>query len=289
MNDAAMARAREWAGAPWLDESTRAEASSILNDAQEVRRRFGHELRFGTGGLRGVLGAGTDRMNRYTVARATLGLSRYLRRAGGASVAISYDSRVGSREFAGVAAGVLCAQGVRVWMYDRLEPTPMLSFAVRSLGCDAGVMITASHNPAIYNGYKVYGPDGCQITEAAAEAITAEIGRVSYADLAWEPEDAARASGLLQAVPQSVYEDFLARTLACRVRPDADAPITVCYTPLNGTGREPVLDALGRMKGVTVATVAEQLAPDGRFPTCPKPNPELREALPLALRTAESA
>ena len=281
----AMQRARQWAEEPCFDEATRAEARAIMADEDQLVRCFGRELAFGTGGLRGVLGVGTNRMNDYTVAKASEGLARYLVKNGGTSVAVSYDSRIGSRRFAGVTAGVLAAHGIACHLYDRLLPTPMLSFAVRALGCGAGVMITASHNPSQYNGYKVYGADGCQITEAAADAITAEIEAADDLALRWLREDEAREKGLLSDIPASVYDDFMARTMACR-RFVSDAPLRVCYTPLNGTGREPVLDAFSRMPGLAVIPVAEQLAPDGRFPTCPKPNPELKEALTLALQTA---
>ena len=282
--------ARAWANAAWCDAGTRAEAARIADaDADEAQRCFGHELAFGTGGLRGVLGVGTNRMNRYTVAKATLGLARYLQKRGGKRVAISYDSRNGSYDFALITAGVLAKQGIEAYLYTRLLPTPMLSFAVRELCADAGVMITASHNPAIYNGYKVYGADGCQITDEAAAAITAEIERVRYDELVWDTESDARANGMLVNTPESVYQRFLDKTMACRVAPSVDTPLTVCYTPLNGTGLEPVRDVLARMKRVTVIEVQEQLAPDGNFPTCPKPNPELKEALALAIETAQKS
>jgi len=260
----------------------------ILGDTDELTRRFGHELAFGTGGLRGVLGVGTNRMNEYTVAKATEGLARYLMHNGGRQVAIAYDSRHRSREFALVAAGVLATHGIHAKLFNRLMPTPVLSFATRVLGADAGIMITASHNPAVYNGYKVYGSDGCQITEAAAATITAEIDAVDYATLAWMPEAEARTAGFLNDVPEQVLEDYLQKTLACRAHPNASAPITVCYTPLNGAGLELVRRTLAAMHGLTVVEVEEQTAPDGDFPTCPKPNPELKPTLSLAIETAKA-
>ncbi len=281
----AMERARQWAEDPRFDPETRAEARAVMTDEERLTRCFGRELAFGTGGLRGVLGVGTDRMNDYTVARASEGLARYLLENHGTRVALSYDSRLCSRRFAGVAAGVLTLHGLACCLYDRLMPTPMLSFAVRALHCDAGVMITASHNPAQYNGYKVYGADGCQITEEAAAAITAQIDAADYPSLRWLDEPTARAKGLLRDIPASVYDDFMDRTMACRCFA-SHAPLRVCYTPLNGTGREPVLDAFSRMPGLTVVPVEAQMLPDGHFPTCPKPNPEIRETLALAIETA---
>lgn len=258
----------------------------MLGDSAQLTRCFGRELAFGTGGLRGVLGVGTDRMNQYTVARATEGLARYLAHEKGQSVAIAYDSRIGSQAFALVTAGVLAAHGIRAYLFPRLMPTPVLSYATRALGAAAGVMITASHNPAEYNGYKVYGADGCQITDKAAAAITAEIDSVDYASLHWPSESETRESGLLKDIPETVLQAYLEQTLACRVYPNAASPLTVCYTPLNGAGLEPVTRTLAAMRGVTFTLVEAQAAADGHFPTCPQPNPELRPTLELALQTA---
>ncbi len=282
----ALERAEAWATLPRFDEVTRAEAAAMLANQDELARAFGCELRFGTGGLRGVLGVGTNRMNVYTVARATAGLLDTLLASGGKSVAIAYDSRHGSREFALVAAGVLAAGGICAYLFDRLMPTPVLSFAVLQLRADAGVMITASHNPAEYNGYKVYGADGCQITDEAADAIALAIDACDYANLRWLSEKEARAAGLLTDMPPEILTEYLKRTLDCRVHPLADASITVCYTPLNGAGLEPVGKALRAMRGVSLAVVEAQAAPDGDFPTCPNPNPELDATLALAIQTA---
>lgn len=278
-----------WADHPRFDENTRAEVRALFGDSDELLSRFGRELAFGTGGMRGLRGTGTNRMNRYTVARVSQGLAAYLLERGGQSVAIAYDSRIGSREFALVTAGVLAHNGIRAWCFDRLMPTPVLSFAVREMGCDAGVMITASHNPAQYNGYKVYGPDGCQVTDDAAKAITFHIERVDYAQLAWMSEDEARTAGLLNAMPESVYRRYIELTLSCRLE-SGDGPwdLRFVYTPLHGTGLEPVCDVFSRMGALASCTIVpEQREPDGNFPTCPRPNPELPEALALALRTAE--
>ena len=282
-------RAQLWASSPLFDAETQSAANALLNDPDALLSAFGAELSFGTGGLRGILGVGTGRLNRYTVARATEGLSAYLAQRENAQVAIAYDSRLCSHEFALTAACTLAAHGIRAHLYPRLMPTPMLSYAVRELRCDAGIVITASHNPAQYNGYKVYGPDGCQITEEAAAAITACIARVDYGAAQPMAEDEARARGLLVSIPESVVSSFIERTLACRVSPDVSAPIKLVYTPLHGTGLEPVRAVLARMKGVSCTEVAAQCMPDGHFPTCPKPNPELREALTLGLATAEES
>lgn len=270
-----------------FDEETRHAARAAMEDEQELLARFGSELEFGTGGLRGILGVGTARMNRYIVARATQGLADYLNAGGGRSVAIAYDSRLCSDEFAQTAACVLAANGITAHIYPRLMPTPMLSFAVRELGCDAGIVVTASHNPAQYNGYKVYGSDGCQITEEAAAAIMARIGAVPYGAAKEMPMDEAREKGLVADIPQRVFDAFIDRTLSCRVNPAVDTPLRLVYTPLHGTGLEPVRAVLDRMAGIERIEVAAQCVPDGHFPTCPKPNPELREALTLGLALAE--
>ncbi len=283
----AMERAKLWATDPHFNEETQKAAKALMGSEQELLSAFGTELTFGTGGLRGVLGVGTNRMNEYTVGRATQGLSDYLRENSGKSVAIGYDSRLRSREFAFLAAGILAHNGLTAYVYPRLMPTPMLSFAVRELGCDAGIVITASHNPAQYNGYKVYGPDGCQITQEAAEAITACIEKVPYGAAQAMSEEKGRAAGLLRDVPEEIVERFLEKTLACRVAPEAEAPLHLIYTPLHGTGLEPVTKVFSRMKGIQFTCVPEQTAPDGHFPTCPKPNPELREALRCGLELAE--
>lgn len=275
-----------WSESTVFDAETRREAKNIVLDENELLGCFGTELAFGTGGLRGVLGVGTNRMNPYTVARTTKGLCDYLVKAGKRSVAIAYDSRLMSKEFASVAAGVFAQGGIKAYLYSRLMPTPVLSFTVRRLNCDAGVMITASHNPAQYNGYKVYGADGCQITDDAADAITRSIEAVDYQSLRWMDESEARDKGLIEAVPDEVYKDFIDKELLCRVE---NKPVTIklVYTPLYGTGLEPVTDALKRMGATGVIKVEEQCRPDGHFPTCPKPNPELREALTLAIDTAK--
>lgn len=284
----ARAMATLWTMDPAFDTTTQQEAREILMDEEQLLATFGTELHFGTGGLRGILGTGTARMNRYTVARATLGLARYLKGQFKApSVAIAHDSRHGSEEFTQAAAEVLCAEGVKVHVFDTLAPTPMLSYAVRVLHCSAGVMITASHNPAIYNGYKVYGADGCQITDHAADLITAEIEKVSYTEAAYLPKSRAMAEGLWLPVGDEVRRSFAQACLFCRPDPAISTPINVVYTPLHGTGLLPVREVLSHMQGVHVTEVEAQCEPDGAFPTCPKPNPELDETLAMGIALAK--
>lgn len=275
-----------WSSDPRFDPETRAQAARIALDPQEAERCFGKELSFGTGGLRGILGVGTNRMNPYTVARVTQGLAQDLKDRGGSSVAISYDSRRGSLSFAQIAAGVLAQNGLVAHVYPTLMPTPLLSYAVRALGCDAGIMITASHNPAEYNGYKVYGKDGCQLTDEAAGRVAAAIDASAYSDLCWMPVLQARAQGLYRDIPDSVFDGYLQNVLACRVTGEPVGDLSIVYTPLNGTGAGPVLAMLEAVGATRVETVAEQMTPDGDFPTCPKPNPELPETLQLALYKA---
>ena len=257
-------------------------------DGGEVSDRFYRDLAFGTGGLRGVLGAGTNRMNIYTVRRATQGLCAWLKASGGTpSVAIAHDSRIKSDLFAREAARVLAANGVTAWIYPRLEPTPALSWAVRYFHCGAGICVTASHNPAKYNGYKVYGPDGGQITLEAAEHVQAAIDstdpfdRVALADF-----DAAVADGRIRYIPEQCLEDFLDAVQKLSLSGGAE-DLSVVYTPLNGSGLECVTKILGRIGVKDVTVVPEQEHPDGHFPTCPYPNPEEREAMLRGLELCE--
>ena len=274
----------------WLeraDESLQAELRGM--DAAAREDAFYRELAFGTGGLRGVLGAGTNRMNLHTVARASQGLADYVNAhfpESARRIAVSYDSRILSDAFAKVAAGVFAANGIRALIWPQLMPTPCLSFAVRALGCAAGVMVTASHNPAKYNGYKVYGPDGCQITTEAAEAILAAIDRLDVFD---DPRrmdfDAGLEAGAISYIGEDVYTAFIEAVKAqSLLGGDAvDKSARIVYTPLNGTGLRPVLRALTESGYANVTVVKEQEQPDGRFPTCPFPNPEIREAMQLGL------
>ena len=257
-------------------------------DGGEVSDRFYRDLAFGTGGLRGVLGAGTNRMNIYTVRRATQGLCAWLKASGGTpSVAIAHDSRIKSDLFAREAARVLAANGVTAWIYPRLEPTPALSWAVRYFHCGAGICVTASHNPAKYNGYKVYGPDGGQITLEAAEHVQAAIDSTDPFDgVALADFDAAVADGRIRYIPEQCLEDFLDAVQKLSLSGGAE-DLSVVYTPLNGSGLECVTKILGRIGVKDVTVVPEQEHPDGRFPTCPYPNPEEREAMQRGLELCE--
>ncbi len=264
------------------------ELNGIEGNDGEIRERFYRDLEFGTGGLRGVIGAGTNRMNVYTVRRATQGLANYVKASFSApSVAISYDSRIKSDVFAKAAASVLAANGVKVHIYTELMPTPMLSFAVRALHCSAGIMVTASHNPAKYNGYKAYGEDGCQITLEVAEEVINQINALDmFADVKTVDFDAAVADGMIQYIDQSVIEEYYKNVLAQGINTElcADSGLKIVYTPLNGTGNKPVREILSRIGIKDVTVVKEQEMPNGSFPTCPYPNPEIREALELGLK-----
>ena len=270
------------------DPDLQSELSAIENDAEAIQDRFYRDLAFGTGGLRGVIGAGTNRMNIYTVRKATQGLANYVKEAfSEPSVAISYDSRIKSTDFAKAAAEVLAANGVKVHIYTELKPTPMLSFAVRALQCSAGIMVTASHNPAKYNGYKAYGSDGCQMTIDAADAVLAKINALDiFNDVKHMPFDEALAAGMISYIGDDVIEDYFRNVLAQGINTDlcAKSGLKIVYTPLNGTGNKPVRTILNRIGIQEVTVVKEQENPDGNFTTCPYPNPEIREALQLGLQ-----
>lgn len=270
------------------DPDLQSELSAIENNAEAIQDRFYRDLAFGTGGLRGVIGAGTNRMNIYTVRKATQGLANYVKEAfSEPSVAISYDSRIKSTDFAKAAAEVLAANGVKVHIYTELKPTPMLSFAVRALHCSAGIMVTASHNPAKYNGYKAYGSDGCQMTIDAADAVLAKINALDiFNDVKHMPFDEALAAGMISYIGDDVIEDYFRNVLAQGINTDlcAKSGLKIVYTPLNGTGNKPVRTILNRIGIQEVTVVKEQENPDGNFTTCPYPNPEIREALQLGLQ-----
>ncbi len=268
------------------DPELSAQLSAIEKEDAEIQARFSAELEFGTAGLRGILGAGISRMNLYTVRRATQGLASYIvARYGEGSVAIAYDSRNKSTLFAREAASVLAANGVKAWLFDRLMPTPMLSFAVRELSASAGIVITASHNPAQYNGYKVYGPDGCQMTLEDTRSVSDRIAAVDlFDDVRTADFDTALAERGIQYIPARVVERYYEEVENQRIIPDIcrKYPVSAVFTPLNGTGNEPVRRVLDDC-GVTVSVVPEQENPDGNFPTCSYPNPETKEALKLGL------
>ncbi len=280
-----------WLAAELDDKDLKPELISIQGIDAEIKDRFAVELEFGTAGLRGVLGAGTNRMNIYTVRKATQGLANYLnRRDGEKSVAISYDSRIKSDVFAREAARVLAANGIRVHIYRELMPVPALSFATRHLKCDAGIMVTASHNPAKYNGYKAYGADGCQMTSEAADAVYAEMQALDiFKDIRLCDFDEAAAQGRIVYIGQDTIEALYENIKARSVRPGLckTAGLKLVYSPLNGSGLVPVMRVLHDIGITDITVVPEQEKPDGNFPTCPYPNPEIREALALGLALAE--
>ncbi len=278
----------------WLAKATEdtdiaTELAAVAGQDEEIRDRFYRDLAFGTGGLRGVIGAGTNRMNIYTVRRATQGLADWLKkRYESAAVAVSFDSRIKSDLFAKEAAKTLAANGIKAYIFDTLQPTPVLSYAVRALDCQAGIMVTASHNPAKYNGYKCYGADGCQMTDNDADEVTACIDALdTFEDVRIIDEAAAKEAGLLVSIGNDVLEGFYSNVLAQQVEPNAckEAGLNVIYTPLNGTGNIPVRTVLSRI-GIDATIVPEQELPDGNFPTAPYPNPEIRQAFECALKLA---
>ena len=256
-------------------------------DETQIEDAFYRDLAFGTGGLRGVIGAGTNRMNVYVVAKASQGLANYL--GAGASVVIGYDSRIKSDTFARAAAGVFAANGITVYFWPELLPVPTVSFAVRRLGASTGVMVTASHNPSKYNGYKVYGPDGCQITTEAADTILSEIRALDvFTDVKSMVFEDGVQTGLIRYIEEDVLTAFIEEVKAQSVLfgDEIDRDVAIVYSPLNGTGLKPVTRALKESGFTSITVVEEQRKPDGRFPTCPYPNPEIREAMELGLRYA---
>ena len=282
---------KRWQEAQLDDPALTAELAAIAGDDNEIKERFAVALKFGTAGLRGVLGAGSNRMNIYTVRQATQGLANWVKTQGGNQlVAISYDSRINSDVFAKEAARVLAANGVKVRIYDALMPVPALSFATRYYHANAGVMVTASHNPAKYNGYKAYGPDGCQVTDDAAAVIYDEIQKTDIltgAKLISFQE--GLDSGLISYVGDDCKEALYDAIKARSVRPGLckTAGLKLVYSPLNGSGLVPVTRILHDIGIDDITIVPEQQYPDGNFPTCPYPNPEIFEALRLGLELAE--
>ena len=258
---------------------------------EAIEDAFYRNLEFGTAGLRGVLGAGTNRMNIHTVGQATQGVADYINSQKGegepGTVAICYDSRINSELFAHTAASVLAGNGIKSYVYPRLQPTPALSFATRFLGCAIGINVTASHNPAKYNGYKVYGPDGCQIASSIADAITEAISQVDmFDDVKTMPFAQAEEAGLANFIGEDVLDAFLDAVYEQHVEQE-ESDLRVVYTPLNGTGLECVTRILKRIGVTDVHVVPEQEKPDGNFPTCPYPNPEIREALECGIALCE--
>ena len=282
-----------WCAANLDDPDLAPELASIAGDEEAIKERFAVALKFGTAGLRGVIGAGTNRMNVYVVRQATQGLANWVKTQGGSqTVAISYDSRIKSDVFAKAAAEVLAANGVKVRIYKALMPVPALSFATRYYKCNAGIMVTASHNPAKYNGYKAYGPDGCQMTDEAADVVYAEIQKTDVLTGAKTMTfEEGMAAGLIQYVEDDCCEALYQAIESRSVRPGlcATAGLKLVYSPLNGSGLVPVTRILKDLGITDVTIVPEQKNPDGNFPTCPYPNPEIFEALRLGLELAEKS
>ncbi len=281
----------------WLKNATAdkdliEELEAIKGDTEAINDRFYKDLAFGTGGLRGVIGAGTNRMNIYTVGRATQGLAEYVNSVSkNGKVAIAYDSRIKSDTFAKYSAAILAANGIKVYIYSELMPTPMLSFAVRYFSCDAGIVITASHNPAIYNGYKAYGPDGCQLNLEASEYVLSIMNKVDiFSEVKTCDFDDAVKNGQIEIIGEEVIAAYLDNVKAQQVNPEIclDSDIKVVYTPLHGAGNKPVRAILSKIGLSDVTVVTEQELPDGNFPTAPYPNPELRQPFECALKLANA-
>ena len=280
-----------WSEKAVLDADLQEELASIDGKEDEILDRFYKNLEFGTGGLRGVIGAGTNRMNVYTVGQATQGLADYLNETfDEPSVAIAYDSRIKSDVFAECAAGVLAANGIKVYIYPELMPTPMLSFAVRRLGCSSGIVLTASHNPSKYNGFKCYDPGGFQITDEAAAKTYEYMKKVDMFDgvkrMSFED---ALAEDMVDYIEEWLNAEFIDNVMACSVNKDAvkQSGIKVLYTPLNGTGNKPVRRVLKKLGVSELQIVKSQEKPDGNFPTCPYPNPEIRQVFEEGLKMTD--
>ena len=294
MNQNYMKQYELWLDKAVEDKEVAEELRSMEGSQETIESAFYKNLEFGTGGLRGVIGAGTNRMNIYTVAKASQGLANYVCKKfpkGLRKIAVSYDSRIKSELFAKTASSVFAANGIQVYLYSQLMPTPCLSFAVRYLGCQAGVMVTASHNPSKYNGYKVYGPDGCQITTEAAQEVLSEIEALDvFQDIKKSDFHREVSEGTISYISEEVFtaftEEVKKQTL---ILPDTkmDRDVSICYTPLNGTGLKPVLRVLRESGFTNITVVKEQEKPDGTFPTCPYPNPEIREAMALGMEYAQ--
>ena len=276
-----------WVESTADNEEIHAELLSVEGNDEEILDRFYKNLEFGTAGLRGVLGAGTNRMNTYTVCQATQGLADYLNsKHEGASVAIGYDSRINSDVFSKQCAEVLAANGVKAYIFPRLMPTPLLSYAVMRLKCQSGIVVTASHNPSKYNGYKCYDPAGYQMTDEAALATYSFIQKVDmFKDVKRMPFEEALEKGLIEYISDDIVEEFYSLVLERPINPEASekSGLKIIYTPLNGTGNIPVRTVLERAGYKNIRVVKEQELPDGRFPTCPYPNPEIRQVFECAL------
>ena len=283
-------RYKKWLNCAVDDPDLQQELLKIGEDQAELEDRFARDLEFGTAGLRGVIGAGSFRMNIYTVRRATQGLADYIKsQKENASVAIAYDSRIKSDLFAKEAAAVMAANGITAYLFPELAPTPLLSFAVRDLNAQAGINVTASHNPSKYNGYKVYGPDGCQMTDEAAGAVLKNIEKWDFFQIPVMPFDEGLQTGKIVMIGDEVGERFLDCVQQQCINPElaATSGLKVIYTPLNGAGNKYVRRILNRIGITDVTVVPEQELPDGNFPTCPYPNPEIKQVFECGLKLAE--
>ena len=272
-----------------LPADVRQELAEIKNNEEELKSRFGSHLQFGTAGMRGIMGAGSNRLNNFTVRRAAQGMAAWLASTNlPQKAAIGYDSRHNSKEFAQVCAVAFAEKGIHTWLYDRLAPTPMLSYAVRELGCGCGIVISASHNAGAYNGVKCYGPDGCQMTDEPAAVVTAKIAEIPYFVPEAKSFDAFMQDGLISYIGQEIWEKYYKTVLAESVSPEMirTAGLNIVYTPLCGTGNEPVREILGRL-GVNITVVSCQEKPDGDFKTCEYPNPETDAALAESYKVAD--
>ena len=280
-----------WCEKAVADKDVADELKNMKNDNEAISEAFYKDLEFGTGGLRGIIGAGTNRMNIYTVGKASQGLAAYVNSVTEkGSIAVAYDSRIKSDVFARTAASIFAANGIKVYIYEELMPTPMLSYAVRHFKCDAGIVITASHNPAKYNGYKAYGADGCQLCIEAADYVLSIMNKVDiFQDVKSMDFDTAVNEGKIEFIGDDVIEEYLNEVLACRVAPETDVKaLNVVYTPLHGSGNKPVRKILTKLGVENVSVVPEQELPDGNFPTAPYPNPEIKQAFECALKLAET-
>lgn len=293
MNKEYLEAYEKWCRNAVADKDVVEELKNMEGDEAKIEDAFYRNLAFGTGGLRGVIGAGTNRMNIYTVAKASQGLANYIIAnfpKEDRKITVSYDSRIKADVFAQVASGVFAANGIKVWIYTELMPTPCLSYAVRALNCAAGIMVTASHNPSKYNGYKVYGSDGCQITTEAAAAILEEIEKVDiFEDVRNVSFESALQVGDVAYITENVYTDFVNEVLGqslITADDEIDKNVAIVYSPLNGTGLKPVTRTLKEAGYTNITLVEEQKNPDGNFPTCPYPNPEIKEAMALGMEYA---
>ena len=289
-----MSEYERWCRLAKGDADVESELEAVKGDSEKIEDAFYRDLAFGTGGLRGVIGAGTNRMNIHTVAKASQGLADYVIRTfpeNERKIAVSYDSRIKSDLFSKVAGGVFAANGIKVYIYTELMPTPCLSYAVRVLGCAAGIMITASHNPSKYNGYKVYGSDGCQITTEAAKTILSEIEKLDiFADVKTGSFEDGIKNGMIEYISEDVYTGFVEEVKKQSVLSaddKIDRNVAIVYSPLHGTGLKPVLRTLKECGYTNITVVKEQEEPDGNFATCPYPNPEIREAMSLGIEYAQ--